>query len=93
MDIVESFRVGQITYGNLDLRKKAQELEARFLSAMLSHAGLGAGEGMDPGFSGGSAAAQFASLLRDEQAKLMVQSGGIGLAETIFRAFGDAHAT
>ena len=60
---------------------KAQELEAAFLAEMLSHAGLGDAEGP---FAGGHGEAQFASFLRQEQARLMVQSGGIGLAEVIF---------
>jgi peptidoglycan hydrolase FlgJ len=61
---------------------KAQELEANFLSEMLSHSGLGE---MDGSFSGGHGEAQFASFLRQEQAKLMVQKGGLGLAEIIFK--------
>lgn len=62
--------------------EKAQELEAAFLAEMLSHAGLGETEGP---FAGGHGEAQFASFLRQEQARLMVRSGGIGLAEVIFR--------
>lgn len=62
---------------------KARELEAAFLAEMLAHAGLGETEGA---FSGGAGEAQFASFLRHEQARLMVEAGGIGLAETIFRA-------
>lgn len=65
------------------LRARAEELEAAFLSEMLGHAGLGSGEGS---FGGGVGEAQFASFLRDEQAKAMVKAGGIGLAESIFRA-------
>lgn len=65
------------------LRRQAQELEAAFLSAMLSHSGLDGAEGT---FSGGVGEAQFASFLRDEQARLMVASGGIGLAEQIFES-------
>jgi peptidoglycan hydrolase FlgJ len=60
---------------------RAQELEAAFLAEMLSHAGLGDTEGP---FAGGHGEAQFASFLRQEQARLMVQAGGIGLAEVIF---------
>lgn len=66
------------------LREKAKELEAAFLSEMLGHAGLG-GES-DSGFSGGIGEEQFASFLRQEQARLMVDRGGIGLAESLFRA-------
>lgn len=65
------------------LRARAQELEAAFLSEMLGHAGLGSGDGT---FGGGIGEEQFASFLRDEQAKAMVKAGGIGLAESIFHA-------
>lgn len=64
------------------LREKAQEMEASFLSEMLSYTGLN--ETSD--FSGGSGEDQFSSFLREEQARAMVQKGGIGLAETIFNA-------
>lgn len=63
------------------LRKVAQELEATFLSEMLKHAGLG--EARDA-FGGGPGEAQFASMLRDAQAREMALQGGIGLAEAIF---------
>lgn len=70
------------------LRDKARALEAAFLAEMLSHAGLGAGEGA---FDGGIGEQQFASFLRQEQAALLVERGGIGLAEQLFRAMrGDA---
>ena len=64
------------------LRQKAEALEAGFLSEMLSYTGLG--DTSD--FAGGSGEDQFSSFLRDEQAKAMVRAGGIGLAETIFKA-------
>ncbi|OYU17377.1 MAG: hypothetical protein CFE34_15965 [Rhodobacteraceae bacterium PARR1] len=66
-----------------DLYIQANRLEATFLSQMLAHAGLDrAVEGM----GGGPGAAQFASFLRDAQAESMVQAGGIGLSEALFRA-------
>ena len=65
------------------MRARAQELEAAFLAEMLSHAGLGTQEGS---FSGGAGETQFASFLRDEQARQMVRSGGVGLAEQIFHS-------
>jgi len=64
------------------LRQKAEDLEAGFLSEMLSYTGLN--ETSD--FAGGSGEDQFSSFLREEQAKAMVRSGGIGLAETIFQS-------
>ncbi len=67
------------------LREKARALEAAFLAEMLGHAGLGKTEG---DFGGGIGEDQFSSFLRQEQARLMVDRGGIGLAEQIFRAMG-----
>ncbi|MFQ6773942.1 rod-binding protein [Cereibacter sphaeroides] len=66
-----------------DLRRKAEEFEAAFLSEMLGHAGLDAASGP---FGGGIGEQQFASFLRDEQATGMVRSGGIGLAEQFYRS-------
>lgn len=65
------------------LMKQAKALEASFLSEMLGHAGMG--EARDS-FGGGVGEEQFASFLRQEQAKQMVEKGGIGLAEHLFRA-------
>lgn len=61
----------------------AQSLEAAFLSEMLKSAGVG--ETPDQ-FGGGAGEDQFASFLRDEQAKQMTQAGGIGLAQAMFDA-------
>ena len=69
------------------LMEKAQELEATFLAEMLAHTGLGASEGS---FSGGTGEDQFASFLRQEQARLMVRHGGIGLAELVFNSMARA---
>lgn len=69
------------------LMLKAKELEAAFLSEMLSHTGLGASS---ESFGGGEGEEQFASFLRGEQAKLMVEKGGIGLAEMIFKSLVEA---
>ena len=65
------------------MMQAAQSLEAQFLSEMLKSAGAG----QTPGeFGGGTGEDQFASFLRDEQAKLMTQAGGIGLAQSLFDA-------
>jgi flagellar protein FlgJ len=69
------------------LMAKAEELEASFLAEMLAHSGLGETEG---GFAGGAGEDQFASFLRQEQARLMVEGGGIGLAELIFNSLAKA---
>jgi flagellar protein FlgJ len=65
------------------LMKKAQELEASFLSEMLGHAGL---DTPSSDFGGGIGEDQFSSFLRAEQAKAMVAKGGIGLAQHLFEA-------
>lgn len=65
------------------LMSKAEELEASFLAEMLAHSGLGETQGA---FGGGEGEAQFTSFLRQEQARLIVESGGIGLAELIFNS-------
>lgn len=68
---------------NDQLMARAEQLEAAFLAEMLAYTGLGKSEGT---FAGGPGEAQFASFLRQEQARLMVDRGGIGLAELIFNS-------
>lgn len=65
------------------LMSKARELEATFLAEMLGYSGV---RGTEGGFGGGAGEAQFVSFLRQEQARLIVQGGGLGLAEMIFNA-------
>ena len=65
------------------LMQKAKELETAFLSEMLSFSGLGT---VSTEFGGGVGEDQFSSFLRQEQARLMVERGGIGLARTIFES-------
>lgn len=65
------------------LMEAARDLEANFLAEMLKAAGLGA---TPEGFGGGAGEDQFSSFLRLEQAKSMVEAGGIGLAESLFNA-------
>ncbi|MEE9426686.1 MAG: rod-binding protein [Paracoccaceae bacterium] len=64
----------------------AQQLEVNFLAEMLKTAGLGTPR---DSFGGGAGEEQFSSFLRLEQAQLMVKSGGIGLAESLFEALKD----
>lgn len=65
------------------LWEAAKSVEATFLSEMLKQAGVGEARDM---FGGGAGEDQFASFLRQEQARDMVDAGGIGLAEHIFEA-------
>lgn len=66
-----------------EIMEVARSLEAQFLSEMLKSAGVG--ETPDA-FGGGSGEDQFASFMRDEQAKQMTQAGGIGLAQSLFES-------
>lgn len=59
----------------------AQDLEASFLSEMLKSAGLDGGQ---RSFGGGAGESQFVSFMRDAQAKRIVESGGVGLAEIVY---------
>jgi Rod binding domain-containing protein len=65
------------------LARAARDLEASFLSIMLREAGVGAPRGA---FGGGSGEAQFSSFLTDAYAARIAERGGIGLAESLFRA-------
>jgi hypothetical protein len=69
------------------LMEKAREMETAFLAEMLAHSGLEERQGP---FGGGEGEAQFTSFLRQEQARLTVEKGGIGLAELIFRTMSKA---
>ncbi|WP_371060932.1 rod-binding protein [Rhodosalinus sp. 5P4] len=64
-------------------REAAVALETAFLSQMLKSAGVGR---TPDAFGGGAGETQFASFLRDMQARAMAEAGGIGLAEHIFHA-------
>lgn len=68
------------------LMAAAQRLEGAFLSEMLKSAGFGEARSA---FGGGAGEEQFASFLRNLHAKEMAQSGGIGLAEAIYKAMTD----
>jgi flagellar protein FlgJ len=65
------------------LRSAAKEMEANFLAEMLKSAGFGK---TPESFGGGAGEDQFGSFMRLEQARQIVQSGGIGLAETLFHS-------
>ncbi|MGG7645240.1 rod-binding protein [Rhodovulum sp. YNF3179] len=65
------------------LRDAARALEASFISQMLKSAGLGE---TPSAFGGGAGEDQFASFLRDAQARALAEAGGFGLAESIFES-------
>ncbi|WP_339950067.1 rod-binding protein [uncultured Albimonas sp.] len=68
---------------NAALRKAAVEFETMFLAEALSGAGLGR---TPEGFGGGVGEEAFSSLLVREQARLLAEQGGIGLAERIYQS-------
>ena len=72
-----------MTVRDQKLRAAARELEANFLAEMLKSAGVGK---TPEAFGGGAGEEQFASFLRLEQAREMVNAGGIGLAQSLFEA-------
>lgn len=65
------------------LMQAARELETQFLAEMLKSAGLGK---VSESFGGGVGEDQFGSFLVTEQARAMVDAGGIGLAESLFNS-------
>jgi Rod binding domain-containing protein len=69
------------------MRSAAQELEATFLAEMLKSAGMASPR---ESFGGGIGEEQFSSFLLQEESRAMVKAGGIGLAESIFKAMKDA---
>ncbi len=75
------------THRDSQLMDAAKELEATFLAEMLKSAGLGK---VPEAFGGGVGEEQFGSYLRLEQARAIVDSGGIGLAESLFEAMKEA---
>jgi Rod binding domain-containing protein len=65
------------------LRALSIELESTFLTEMLKHSGLGKAQ---DAFGGGIGEEQFASMQLQQTADQITKSGGIGLAENIFRS-------
>ncbi len=65
------------------LRQTAQEFEAAFLAEMLKHTGINA---VPDEYGGGEGEDAFSSLLTSEYARILAESGGIGLAEQIFES-------
>lgn len=69
------------------LRTAARDLEAAFLTEMLKSAGFGKTRDSN---GGGAGEDQFSSLLVRAQAEQMTLAGGIGLAESLFKALTEA---
>ncbi len=65
------------------LREVSQEFEAVFVSQMLQP--MFANLGAEKPFGGGSSEAMWRSLQVEEYGKAIVKSGGIGVADQVFR--------
>lgn len=82
---MELSKIGPMHAGSRDaaLREAARELEATFLAEMLKSAGVGKTPSV---MGGGTGEDQFGSFLRLEQAKLMADRGGVGLADALYQS-------
>jgi flagellar protein FlgJ len=63
-------------------RATSQDFEAMFLTSMFGQMMNNVGEGP---FSGGQAAKTWRSLLTDQYAKNVAKSGGVGIADAVYR--------
>lgn len=61
----------------------AKRLEVTFMAEMLKSVGMNSSA---EGFDGGIGEEQFQSFLREKQAELIVEKGGLGLAEHFLRS-------
>jgi peptidoglycan hydrolase FlgJ len=61
--------------------KAAESFEATFLAEMLQYTGINS---MPDGFGGGAGEEAFGSFLTEQYAEMLVERGGIGIAERIF---------
>lgn len=66
---------------NEEARAAAEEFEAFFLSQMIEQ--MFGSTGQDSAFGGGPGEQAFKGLLHEEYAKVMAQSGGLGLADRL----------
>ena len=64
-------------------RATAEDFESQFLAVMLDQMETGLGE--DDPFSGGESMKTFRSMMNEEYGRSIAASGGIGIADAIFR--------
>lgn len=76
-----AYKAAQTPKNMDEIDHAAQEMEAVFLSQMLTH--MFEGIETDDTFGGGQAEDIYKSMLTQEYGKLMAQSGGIGLADSL----------
>ena len=70
--------------GNAKAHAAAQDFEAVFLNSMFQHMFTGI-DGEGP-FGGKGAAGVWRSVLTDQYAKAVAKSGGIGIADQVYRS-------
>ncbi len=75
---------GAETSGKMKAKAAAQDFEAVFLNSMFQHMFTGV-DGEGP-VGGGAAVGVWRSFLTDEYAKAFAKSGGIGLADHVYRS-------
>ncbi len=64
-------------------RKIAEEFEASFLSEMLKYSGVNK---TSESFGGGPGEEAFSSMLNDAYAQALSRSGGIGIADLVYKS-------
>ncbi len=64
-------------------RKIAEEFEASFLAEMLKYSGVNK---TSESFGGGAGEEAFSSMLNDAYAQALVKSGGIGIADLVYKS-------
>ncbi len=83
MQVISATQSAAPTAQNPSLKSLANDLEAQFLAEMLKAAGVGKPR---DAFGGGAGEDHFSSFLTQEYAQAVVQAGGIGLSEAIYRS-------
>lgn len=74
--------------GGGDLREAARKIEQAFVLEMLKHSGVAKPR---EAFGGGLGEEQFASFLEEAYAEKIMDAGGFGLSEAIFKALSADH--
>lgn len=75
--------VSTAVHSDAQAKRMAREFEASFLSVMMNT--MMAGVGNDPLTGGGYAQDTYRSLLTEQYAKSVAESGGMGVADQIYR--------
>ena len=83
MQVISATQSAAPTAQHPSLKSLANDLEAQFLAEMLKAAGVGKPR---DAFGGGAGEDHFSSFLTQEYAQAVVQAGGIGLSEAIYRS-------